>query len=580
MTSIPTPDLDVDAPRKRRRTKCVTLSLSDPSTVAPYFLEELPHLWSVQGFCNAEFNRDHRSRGDALCGLFLKSMRYIRDTDEVSQIIRNIANNLAMTKRSFIKRVWQQCYDDMIAQQAETRLKKRQGAQQNFEEAAALPSTLNQQLEGGPFDNTVLSDSSNGQNDEKTPFTSLILGDSSGSEYNPESEKDQDNTVSTVGAFEKPPEKFNWLVGPGDSSSRLKTGMLWKVKDVNISQNLAERRSETMLALELLVDPDLLALRNFIYTPKVLQDVMSVDDWTEALESWQLGYECNKDEVELVHVVSFACNMHTRTTLNQAITQIRRMNTTNPLHSIIENHLRTSVLWGRTTDVPGQLRQVNEDTFINDYVKPVMDGLFGDFINCTMHWARDELQCGPCYVNEEKLYPDFFLSIKGHTVAIMEAKAPNRGITGYMDDRRKLYDQMKLAVDGLLSSGIDTSVVGFLVSGQRVEVFAMSLRYEACYLLVDIGEFDLVTSRYQFGNILTAARPLLTARNITMEALGKLRIMNVTSAKPIHTELRRGTTYAPFDSEVSEGLLTIWFTRLSKTRQKLRFQNLLGTMLT
>jgi hypothetical protein len=78
---------------------------------------------------------------------------------------------------------------------------------------------------------------------------------------------------------------------------------------------------------------------------------------------------------------------------------------------------------------------------------------------------RDELQCGPCYANEEKLYPDFFLSIKGHTVAIMEAKAPNRGTAGYRDDRHKLYDEMKLAVDGLLNSGINTSIVGFLVSG-------------------------------------------------------------------------------------------------------------------
>lgn len=47
----------------------------------------------------------------------------------------------------------------------------------------------------------------------------------------------------------------------------------------------------------------------------------------------------------------------------------------------------------------------------------------------------------------------------------MEAKAPNRGTAGYRDDRRKLYDEMKLAVDGLLNSGINTSVVGFLVSG-------------------------------------------------------------------------------------------------------------------
>ncbi|KAG0050959.1 hypothetical protein BGZ83_004252 [Gryganskiella cystojenkinii] len=39
---------------------------------------------------------------------------------------------------------------------------------------------------------------------------------------------------------------------------------------VSISQNLADLRSEVMLALEKLVDPDVLAVRNFIYTPKIL----------------------------------------------------------------------------------------------------------------------------------------------------------------------------------------------------------------------------------------------------------------------------------------------------------------------
>lgn len=123
MTSVPTSDLDVLEPRKRRRTKRCTLSLSDPSAVAPYFLEELPHLWYVPGFCDAEFHRDHRTRCDTLCEDFLNSTRRIRDTDEVTQIICNIASNLAVTKRSFIKRVWQQCHDDMMAQQSETRLK-------------------------------------------------------------------------------------------------------------------------------------------------------------------------------------------------------------------------------------------------------------------------------------------------------------------------------------------------------------------------------------------------------------------------------------------------------------------------
>ncbi|KAG0301513.1 hypothetical protein BGZ97_002764 [Linnemannia gamsii] len=96
--------------------------------------------------------------------------------------------------------------------------------------------------------------------------------------------QDQETTVSTLGGFGEPPEKANWIVGPGDSSSRLKTQKLWKVRDVNISQDLADRRLEVMLVLEKLDDPDILAVRNFIYTPKVLQDVMSIDHWTEAVE--------------------------------------------------------------------------------------------------------------------------------------------------------------------------------------------------------------------------------------------------------------------------------------------------------
>lgn len=165
--------------------------------------------------------RDHRAGGDALCELFLSSTRRIRDADEATQIIRNVANNLAVTKRSVIERVWQQCYDDMMVQQSETRLKKRQGAQQNFEVVATMTPTLNQQMEGAPYDDIVQSDSSDDQ--------CLIPDDNSGSEYNAGNENDQDTTVCTLGAFEKPPEKLNWLVGPGDSSSRLKTGMLWKI---------------------------------------------------------------------------------------------------------------------------------------------------------------------------------------------------------------------------------------------------------------------------------------------------------------------------------------------------------------
>ncbi|KAF9937812.1 hypothetical protein BGZ67_000854 [Mortierella alpina] len=362
---------------------------------------------------------------------------------------------------------------------------------QYFEEAAALTPALNQHLEGG--ENTALPIATE---EDKTQFRLLVFNDSGDSDFHPENEKDQETIVSTLGGFGKPPEKFNWIVGPGESSLRLRTQRLWKVTDVNISQDLADRRSEVMLALEKLEDPDILAVRNFIYTPKLLQDVMSIDHWTEAMELWQREHAVNVYEEKLADIVSFVFSMHTTTTLSQAIARTRHMETTSPLHAVMQNYQRTT---------------------------------------------RDEILCGPSYKNEEKLYPDFFLSVKGHTIAIMEAKAPNRGIAGYRDDRRKLFDEMKLSVDGLLRSGVNASVVGFLISGQRVEVFAMSLRYEACYLVVDVGEFDLVTSRYQFGNIITAAGPLLTARKIIMETLEKLQKLSVASAGPISIELQRGT---------------------------------------
>ncbi|CAO3567759.1 unnamed protein product [Mortierella alpina] len=347
-----------------------------------------------------------------------------------------------------------------MAEQSEVRLKQRQDAQQSFTEAAALAPALNRQLEGDEG-----TTKSNLCNDDKAQFRHFVFDDSGDSEYHFENEKDQDTTVSTLGGFGKPPEMLNWIVGPGDASSRLRTLKLWRIEDVSISQILADRRSEVMLALEKLEDPDILAVRNFIYTPRLLQDVMSIDHWTTSLVLWREEHAADVDEAKLADVVSFVFNMHTTTTLSQAAARARLMDMTSPLHAIVHNHLRTSVLWSRATDIPGGLRQVDEDTFINDFVKPMVDGLLGDLDSCTMHWTRDEFQCGPAYKNEEKLFPDFFLAVKGHAIAIMEAKAPNRSLLSYKVDRRKLLDEMKLSVDGLLSSGIDASVVGLLISG-------------------------------------------------------------------------------------------------------------------
>ncbi|KAG0240735.1 hypothetical protein BGX31_001715 [Mortierella sp. GBA43] len=456
------------------------LSLSDPSAVAPYFVETPPCLWRLRGFCDAEFERNHQAKSTVIYESFKKSTQYIQDAEEIPQEIRDIAKELDRGIYKIMK-VWRQCRYDKpqesstrpsIPRKAKeqnvwrtkqqqsqgarryARPRKLRGAKQNAAAAATLtPPTLNQhQLEDdGSFVGTVKYES----DENASHIPSLSNGDTSGSENT--NDMDGDHQDSKMGILERSPERIDWLVGPGDLSSRLETGVLWKMDDTNISQDLSDRRSEVMLILEQIVDPDILALRN-VYTPKVMQDVMSINHWTDSVELWQREYECNLNGNELADVVLFAHQMHTRTTLRQARARACDMDATNPLNSIIKNYLRTSVLWN------GQLGQIHEDTFIDDFVKPVMDGLFGDLADCTMHW-RGVLQCGPNYANEEKLYPEFFLSMKGHAVTILEAEAPNKSVADYRDVRLKLYDQMKLSIDGLLSSGIATSVVGFRVSG-------------------------------------------------------------------------------------------------------------------
>ncbi|KAF9125701.1 hypothetical protein BGW39_007204 [Mortierella sp. 14UC] len=205
---------------------------------------------------------------------------------------------------------------------------------------------------------------------------------------------------------------------------------------------------------------------------------------------------------------------------------------------VLENHIRSSCLWNNSILEALESKAINEDTFLDNAVKPIINGVFSDLPHVTIHWTRDRIRCGDFCSSEELLFPNCHISVKNQSILVLEAKPSRATAQDYRDDRVKLMDELRLTTDGLLRRGMDEFVVGILVTGYKVEMFVMSLIYEACYVPVEFGTFTLVEGRFQIGGLLGAAAPLLAARAIVSKILADMRGV---PGKPIKESLVRGT---------------------------------------
>ncbi|KAF9577532.1 hypothetical protein BGW38_007199 [Lunasporangiospora selenospora] len=483
---------------KIKRAVPLTLSLSNaPDGIHDYFLETPYYDWSATSFCRRRVLDIPLPRAFEVAASFLQNAELIRGVRELHGVIRSTAKLLSKTDRASIIRVWN------AVSLEQTR---------SFDESNQFGGTETSRCGDNSDEDCALSDETQNSTSNKKvegEFPKARISDnSSQSKFIP------DDEYRT--------EKIKWIEGPGTSSSQLGTTHLWIDKEFNISERLVEWRDNAMRALDILEDADLLVLRNFIYSPRIVQDVLSIGQWTEAISRWGSLYPYPFSVNDVVDIYTFSVAVQSRSTYQDAMRVASTLTQARPMTSILSNYIRTGEFWSVSKHDQLFSKPVDKDTFITNAIKPVMSGLFGDLPHINLHWTRSEIKCGDEYNNEEKLYPDFHIYIKDQSIVLLEAKPPGGTATEYMEDRRKLFDEMKLAVDGLLQRGIDEPVVGFLVTGYHVEVFAMKLEFEACYLPVDLGSFDLVGSRFQFGNLMAAAKPLLTARSCVSRTITAL----------------------------------------------------------
>ncbi|KAF8922916.1 hypothetical protein EDD21DRAFT_372841 [Dissophora ornata] len=401
---------------KRKRAEPPTLILENREGINQYFFDVPYYEWSLESFCEYEFDINHRQGGNNIAKSFLTGTTRIKDSKEVPVVIRKTAEPLSSIKQARIRRVWQNLFVQEVAKAAKERSDNCEAAKKDFDHAAGMIEGLVGQLEYGPFaestsskpgepsedcidfkslaevdGNDALSNRSresgfssfSGAGGDGPGFLQATFSDTSDdADFFPDS---NDNTGSSAGIFAMPPGSVNWIVGPGSISSQFLSNHTWIDRGVNISQLLANQRESAMRVLERLEDADLLAQRNFIYTPRIIQEVLSIEQWQEAVARWDKQYKHDIDKGEIADAINFALSLDPRTTHQDALNALSSLNTTKPITRIISNYLRTSALWETTIYDQLLSKPVNEDTFINNIVKPVMDGMFGDFQHITMH---------------------------------------------------------------------------------------------------------------------------------------------------------------------------------------------------
>ncbi|KAF9333407.1 hypothetical protein BG006_003678 [Podila minutissima] len=317
--------------------------------------------------------------------------------------------------------------------------------------------------------------------------------------------------VLSDGIFEeKEPEPMRWdrLVGPG-SLSCTRTGEADYINDEgrNISGVLMRYRPEQIEDSSFLENGDveeLLSL-NFIFFKECLRPLCE-----QQREQWKTEQAASQAAlIAAIHVKpddakATLCEVFARGGALKSL-----------VFSCLDKTCGTGALCSSAV-----LNTDNEDSHIARFVRPFVEPIFGYFPNCK---TRDVIETGNVRTGE-MLPPDFMLcsiSKTQYTFMVGEVKKFEENDKMCHKGRHKLFTEMKMCLDGLLEAGVDGPVIGILDQRHRVEVWSLTLPYEALYLPTLLGAFDLVLSRFSFALTIVMFLPLLAAQAAVADTLAR-----------------------------------------------------------
>ncbi|KAF9895866.1 hypothetical protein BX616_008668, partial [Lobosporangium transversale] len=109
--------------------------------------------------------------------------------------------------------------------------------------------------------------------------------------------------------------------------------------------------------------------------------------------------------------------------------------------------------------------------------------------------------------------------VDGLPLLVVEVKPPGTSKKLLDRDFRKLLSEMKLALDLLFAKGVkDPTVLGLLVQDGQMEIFVMTLDYEAVYIPRLLGKVKVPKGRKSLSVVAEAVPILETTKTAYLKA--------------------------------------------------------------
>ncbi|KAI8347013.1 hypothetical protein B0O80DRAFT_219864 [Mortierella sp. GBAus27b] len=382
---------------------------------------------------------------------------------------------------------------------------------------------------------------------KKVLFVEAELSSASGSDHVRSSPSSACSSLNSIDF-----KLIDHLVGPGTTSSRLRTSNRLTISDVDVSLTIMEKRRTLLKQQSEINDVSDLLTLNFIFDEAWIKRNLSAEAARHLL-SVSLPEVPNEERLLLLECSEFAASHTFQETNDFVLKKIGGKGKT-ITGEVLRGFTERASPWLRSNSYPTPLSTLpqNEDTYTYATMENIVHGTLHDF-EVLDHWGRDFL---PVPVGwEERYEPDYYAEYFGFPFVLVEIKKPAASDEELEGDSRKLPCMGKLMVDRMGRAGVqDPKVIVFLVQESRCEISVISLDYEATYVKKPVGAFELPRTNLQLPLLIPGQRLLHFVRRTAESTMASIKNR---SSRPSILRWIRPSYYVkgnriPFPKEVND----------------------------
>ncbi|KAF9089120.1 hypothetical protein BGX27_002551, partial [Mortierella sp. AM989] len=344
----------------------------------------------------------------------------------------------------------------------------------------------------------------------------------------PSSDPGDSSFSSSRGLYESTSRVYSWNYLEGNGRLDSSVNSAWRHNDVDISRDLMDFRQRVVQENGGLNHPHQKLAVNFVF-------LLEGDHRTKGLhlemddKPWAALCEVTREHVDPL----------LKGTVDEALQWVEFLSQESP--DTLKSLLRSTPpidpsLWSilNLMSVSGHLwnsEPSNEDSFLKSWLGPFLSTYLGSITFTTSAWTHTQEETRN--MDFSRLVPDFATvtaTLQGElSLVLLEGKVATNKVFQIWDDKTKLGQEMKLALDSILvlSPEDDVCVVGILVREPLVEFFSMKIHAEGCYIMRRFAICHIPTDHENMVALLSmmkAFQHVVAKVTLTLAAIRRVRV--------------------------------------------------------